>query len=534
MNTWVIRIRACSISIGLSILVIGLIVSAAACSSESTDLLPTVTATQPSPPTSTSQASKEPEATRAPLKLLKIQPDTGYVGASFSVTGEGLPPNQSVDLMWGTWDATYSTNVMAETVEYVTLKYKDQDRRAYLGKATTDAQGRLTVEFTAPEDYGGVHDIYVIADGQDVARGGFQIQRSISISPKEGPLGTPITISMTGLGKPPIEHAFSARYDNQYMGFITGITTRGMVTARIRAAGEPGIHTIEFSGAGNHGGGYLNNQQSPYARLFPEDGAFRTTFTVTEDLGAPAATAEWPEDGRVMQLADDAPRTTLVQIPFGDGLSSSINPTRGPIHTPVTVTAGGLLPGTEVEMRWMSAKGNRVTTAGWELIGSSLGTAVTAQDGTMRADIEIPDGLGGWHTIAVIQNGAAVTEIPFYVQRSLVGVTPTQVREGEQFSIQLKGIGWTELDNTVAVTYDNAYLGYACGFNSNGDLTLQVTASGGLGTHLIDIYPTTFQGKKATGRWGFQMPQLTGLEDHPGLGLGYDLPVFRLAIEVIE
>jgi hypothetical protein len=107
------------------------------------------------------------------------------------------------------------------------------------------------------------------------------------------------------------------------------------------------------------------------------------------------------------------------------------------------------------------------------------------------------------------------------------------VKAGEKFAIQLKGIGWTELDNTVAVTYDNSYLGYACGFNSNGSITLNITATGAPGTHLIDIYPTTFQGK-ATGRWGFQMPQLNAVEDHPSLDLGYNLPIYRLAIEVIE
>ena len=34
------------------------------------------------------------------------------------------------------------------------------------------------------------------------------------------------------------------------------------------------------------------------------------------------------------------------------------------------------------------------------------------------------------------------------------------------FQVHLKGVGWTQLDNTVAVTYDNGYVGYGCGFNS--------------------------------------------------------------------
>ncbi|MBI3953719.1 MAG: hypothetical protein HY330_04325 [Chloroflexi bacterium] len=529
MSASVSRARAWLVPLGLGVLAIGLATLAAACAGKEPQPPPAQAQSQPAAaPASQAQA---PAAAKVALKLLKTQPESGYVDASFTITGEGLPPNQAAELLWATWNGGFDTNVMAETIEFAGLRYAD--KRVPLGKATTDAQGRLGASFKAPQDYGGVHDIYVVVDGQEVARGGFQIGRSISVSPKQGPVGTPITISVTGMGKPPIEHALSVRYDNQYTGSITGITTGGAATAVIRAAGPPGVHTIELSGAGNHGAGYLNNQQSPYARLFPKDGAFRFTFTVTADGGPPPAALEWPAANRVAQLAADAPRTTASRTAPGKAITASLNTSRGPILTPAAVTASGLRQGTEVEMQWITAKGNRVTAAGWDLVGTSLGTAKTDGNGSLRADIKVPDGLGGWHMLAVAQDGAPVASLPFYVQQSLVAVTPTRVKAGQQFTIQLKGVGWTELDNTVAVTYDNAYMGYACGFNSNGDVTVYIVAVGAPGTHLIDIYPTTFQGK-ATGRWPFQMPQLNALEDHPSLGLGYNLPIYRLAIEVVD
>ena len=55
---------------------------------------------------------------------------------------------------------------------------------------------------------------------------------------------------------------------------------------------------------------------------------------------------------------------------------------------------------------------------------------------------------------------------------------PKVVKAGKPFIVELKGVGWTQLDNTVAVTYDNAYIGYACGFNSNGDVRIQLFATG--------------------------------------------------------
>ena len=40
------------------------------------------------------------------------------------------------------------------------------------------------------------------------------------------------------------------------------------------------------------------------------------------------------------------------------------------------------------------------------------------------------------------------------------------LHEGQKFTVHLKGLGWTQLDNTIAVDYDNSYVGYGCGFNS--------------------------------------------------------------------
>ena len=129
-------------------------------------------------------------------------------------------------------------------------------------------------------------------------------------------------------------------------------------------------------------------------------------------------------------------------------------------------------------------------------------------------------------------------EVPFYVERSLVTVTPAKVKVGEPFKVEVKGIGWTELDNGLAVNYDNANIGYACGFNTNGDITLTLIASGETGTHLIDLYPMIYRAKGQIQHpeeyWDFMLSHLTALEDSPALALGYRLPIFRLAVEVVQ
>ena len=108
------------------------------------------------------------------------------------------------------------------------------------------------------------------------------------------------------------------------------------------------------------------------------------------------------------------------------------------------------------------------------------------------------------------------------------------VKEGQAFSVHLKGVGWTQLDNTVAVDYDNSYIGYGCGFNSNGDVVLNLHATGGPGTHLIDIYPVLYTLSPSFANTPFGMlPVLTYQRDEPGLALGYKLPAIRLAITVM-
>jgi hypothetical protein len=101
--------------------------------------------------------------------------------------------------------------------------------------------------------------------------------------------------------------------------------------------------------------------------------------------------------------------------------------------------------------------------------------------------------------------------------------------------VRLKGVGWTQLDNTIAVTYDNSYMGYACGFNSNGDTQIQLFATGKPGTHLIDLYPLLYTQQPAYAYPQLGMvPLLSFAQDAPGLAAGYQLGAFRLAIKVVK
>lgn len=481
------------------------------------------------PPAAGPQAPASAAAAATDYKLLKTSPESGFVGASFTITGEALPANKPVSFVWVTVDGSYAMNVLPDTVQYNDRTFVE--RRVVLapssGSAVVDGEGHLSASFVAPDDYGGIHDIYAVIDGQQVGKAGYAVLRHVTISPTSGPVGEPISISIDGLGWKPWESALAVLWDNKYTGFLAATTTRGTITVVIRAAGPVGKRSMRVK-AGGTAVPYLNIEQSPVAQ-FPD---YNFTFTVTADRGAPSNTLEWPDDSRV--VVNPASKTTVsADASLRPGISATLTPSSGPVTSTATLQATGLPAESSVDLAWATEVGSRMTPNGWSVKELPLGQASTSKDGSLQTTVQIPDDLGGWHALRVLQGGKEIAEAPYYVEESLVSVTPAKVKTGDVFTVHIKGVGWTELDNAMTVVYDNAYMGYACGFNSQGDITLPMVATGGPGTHLIDMYPMLYEGSGKP-PWNYELPMLSFKQDAPGLSLGYRLPAYRLAIEVVR
>jgi hypothetical protein len=192
----------------------------------------------------------------------------------------------------------------AETVEFYERLY--EPKRVPFGRATVSSDGLLSATLAAPDDYGEIHDIYAVIDGQDVAKAGFRIVRNVTITPTEGPVGTPITIKVDGLGWKPYEGTLSVLWDNNYSGFISAVATRGNTVGQIRAAGPVGKHVIQV-GHASATVPYLNYEQSPVAHI-PN---FRFEFTVTDDRGAPLPSRQQTPQRRSCPPADRSYPTRL-------------------------------------------------------------------------------------------------------------------------------------------------------------------------------------------------------------------------------
>jgi len=450
------------------------------------------------------------------------------VGTPFTVSGEGLPVGKEVQFVWATWDGSYATKVAANDARFEERKFVAKG--VPMKTVVANAQGQVSVALTAPEDYGETHDIYAVVDGIDVGKAGFRIVRNATITPTTGPVGTPITVTVKGIASGPYVNTMAIMYDNTYTGFVSAVTTRGTATFKIRASGPVGQHIVSLMPA-SPGVPFLNVQQSGTKGV--PNLVMRFTFNVTEGSPVPPPSMEWPNLSRVAMVGDAIPKTVTAA-----GVSAKLEPASGPTMTQTTLWASGLTPNTEVDLLWVTGRGGGSATFGLGryLAEVPIRKATTGPDGSLTAPIQITDDRGGWQAVKLAQGDKALAEVPFYVDRSIVGVTPQRVKAGETFTVNIKGAGWTQLDKGVAVTYDNAYIGYACGVTSSGDVTMYLVATGEPGIHLIDLYPMIYRDRNdlVPEFWNYELPQLTALEDHPGLQLGYNLPIFRLAIEVTE
>ncbi len=496
--------------------------------------------------------------TPATMGNLTVTPNQGVEGIPITITGVGLSANTSIALTWSTADGAWLVDVAPSTVNYrgaSTSKYN-----VIMANVTTDASGNFSYSMKAPSDFGGIKEIYAVQNNIAVAKGGFVMTRTLSISPTSGPVGTPITITYTSMGPNLFGSSAAVLYDNAYAGLIMAQWTRGTAKFVIRASGAKGKHYIDIISGGV--GAYLNGIQSPIP--FANRGA--AIFTVTKDNGPPASYMRWP--------AEVVPTITQKTTLAAAGLDpmtkavATLSTTSGPVGAKVKLNVTGLTSTGVHSLKWASVVGNRVNCpsgACWDFVYLPLGEA-NVVDGKLSQEITIPDNLGGWHAVQVMKGDKIQAQEPFYVKASIVpfydkkgkvismglatadksstleaiavgqsGVGSNTFKAGEEFTISIKGGGWTQLDNTFSVTYDNRYIGYGCSFNTNGYTVFTLRATGAPGTHIIDLYPVLYTLNPTFTKTPYGMqPVLSSSRDFPGLALGYQLPTLHFAITITK
>src|SRR6266536_2413641 len=265
-----------------------------------------------------------PFTTAPTIGALKTTPDIALPGKGFTISGKGLAPNKDVSLVWNTANVTWMVDARPDSVDY--LGRKVDKVNVVLAQTKTNAQGAFSLTLKAPRDFGGIRDVYAVIDGVQVAKGGFLIARTATMTPKKGPIGTMITLKYSGLGSSLYEGGASMQYDNHYVGAVMANWTRGVATVRFRASGPVGRHTVEISDAISFD--YLNIPQSP----IPWAVGHRFAFKVTKDAGLPKQRLDWPVS--VAPTVDA--RTTLSAAGLASAKgSASLSSTSGPVLSKV-------------------------------------------------------------------------------------------------------------------------------------------------------------------------------------------------------
>jgi len=441
-----------------------------------------------------SQTAPKPDA--ASLQKLELKYDKPVVGAKVRATVEGLPAGATVELKWATVTGGW---VIQNYYFFRGRKYSESSLS--LGKFPVNANGRLDVTFAIPEDYGGVHDVTATIDRKVVAQNGLEVTQSFEMTPASGPIGTPIELRVKGFGWRPMENTWVVMWDNRAAGFVTAAGTRGTAVARFRASGPVGDHFMKIY-TGWQGQAYLNFEQAPNAYLPRPDFKFRTT------PGPSPTPATYADEYQPYALPEP-------EVHVANG-KLTISPTQGPVGAKATLRGEGFPPGSTLDLFWKTYVGSRVSGNGFGPQESSIAKVKVGSDGKIEYPLTIPLDLGGEHGIELREGDKLLGRAYFAIETTIVSMEPASGPAGTPITIHLKGVGWTEYDNMFAATYDNSYMGYACGFNSQGDVVINFRAAGEPGVHLIDLFPGIYQGPPTEPQLLYRMPQLTYADDHPG------------------
>ena len=453
----------------------------------------------------TAAAGPVASPTEPPIALLgqfSVEPARGKWGTAVTATASGLKPSATYEVKWTSVSGSWKLS--PDRSEYKGREYAPT--QTTLASVVADATGAFKARFTVPPDFGFQHDVLVTERGEPVIRNkaAFDVDLDVTISPTSGPVGTPITIEARGIGWRQLQNSWLVSYDNAFTGWLSAVTTKGFARAVIPATGAPGTHVITVL-HGDFTFPYLNMQQSPE----PDRPQFHIPFTVT--------------DGAAVTAAD--PAAQRVPILTGKPLEKGIwtQPGSGVVGDRIQLFGKGLPASADLTLEWASVSGNRVST-GFEQVVRTLGRVGADTTGALSWTFAVPNDLGGSHTITAKMGNVVVGQTELVIQPKVFPLATTRGPSGTKIAIRLQGVGWTETANIYNVTYDNAYIGYACGFNSGGDVSVDLVVSGAPGWHYIDLYPGIYKGTE-TRPLNFRVPQLTYEADHPG----ERLPAFHLA-----
>ncbi|MCF7876585.1 hypothetical protein K9M06_05965 [Candidatus Bipolaricaulota bacterium] len=435
--------------------------------------------------------------------ILKCEPEEAKVGEEVEITGQDLPAGIEFKLIWRTHSVDWEIEKNSDGVLWQKfLGFKHQEKQKIIATLETDSEGRFARKLKIPEDFGGLHDIYLVSSGKRINKVGVRIIRSFEVSPLSGPLGTSINITAHGLPLPAANFVdnsiFHIYYDNKYTGLISPVTPNGTCEINIPATGQPGTHIVdvERSQFGN-----AHSYRQTHIGLTPLPGTPDLSWKFELTNGEPNLPPPIDE-----QIPDNVPRSGA-ELPSDGQPHLTTDYWAIPVNNSLMVTGSGFPGDTEVKLIWPELEGSNIREESFEEKNSVIVKERTDSDGSLEAEMKpAPETVqGGPHPIHAFVGGEKVATTSALVLPVFQELSRKTGSVGDQITINAQGIGWNEIWNQVTILYDNSFIGYACGGDIPGIIEAKLRATGKPGWHLIDIYPT-IQKQRNFAEEAFEIP----------------------------
>jgi hypothetical protein len=415
---------------------------------------------------------------------VRLTPEQGSVHDEVMIEGEGFPADSVLDIIWESYDARWEIEQLdgQDWNEFLGISY--ETRLDILAQVKTDQQGMFKASLQIPEDYGGMHDVYVVLNMQKLNKAGFRLQVSAELTPSGGPVGSEIEVLVKGLNPAhPFEGWYQLFYDNHFVGCITAVTTKGTAKVAVPAVGEPGRHIIGIE---------LATYGTPFIQVDVSSYSYVKTFHLPFEVMPGEATLPPPVQEQILlEKSGIAPAQKLT----GPHLWTDF--IEIPSQSAFTLFGQGFSPRQEIELRWVDIAGDRVSEVqpgrfgtGFQELPRVVGKVITDDQGAFQLKI-VPESVqGGAHPVEAWSDGKLLSRTYVTVSRRAHPLRPKGGPVGTPITVEVDGVGWTEHENEVAFTYDNSYVGYACGADLMGKILPKIYATGRPGWHFIDLYPT--------------------------------------------
>jgi len=215
------------------------------------------------------------------------------------------------------------------------------------------------------------------------------------------------------------------------------------------------------------------------------------------------------------QVSVVRPQIVVPQNAVSTGPRISVSPSIASVGDNVTVNGAGFAPNTPLPIVWTTRQGSNLL--GFKMVNKPLKNVTSGAHRAFSFTTKVRPDLGGFHFVAA-GNLTTKSNGTIFIQRSAT-LSKTQGPQGTQIQVIMHGVGWDFDTNIAAFSYDNSYIGYACGFNSGGNVTVSIVASGAPGIHTIDVRPSVWWGASNFANQQvveYRYPLLTP-QDHPEL-----------------